>query len=627
MSTIIGERDTLIMHTVPRYAAAIDRALLLTSSATMFEVSLAGAPTPAAITLSALMLGAVGEISFSSEPPVPLAVSNGNAVLKFEDMSSSIVTVSASTVIDGLTYYARQTLAKQQVLDLRPPPAPNGLVATGRPAAISLSWNAPSANYNNLSHTEVWRAPVNDFGKAALVGRADGREYTDPVGPGAFRYYWIRYVSRAAIPGPYNNSSGTVGASDAEVEHLLQVLTGQVREGQLHADLGAKIDLINALKATYGDTSSAAASAAAAALSEAAADKASGRAGQYEASATSSATKAQTDAARASTSSGESSQSATNAKGSAAAAQASATLAAQSANTAGQSAQSAVTSSQSASSAADNAAGSANASAQFLQQAQATLKDPVSGLVSGVAALQVSGQATADSVKGLKAKYSIKLDVDNVVGGLELLGGGGGIDFGVRATTFSIAAPMGSGMASAMPFIVRTTETVIGGVTIPIGVYIANAFIQNASITNAKIGGDIWSSNYVAGQAGWRLNRAGNLEVNNLYARGEIAGGAFRSADWPAAGSSGFYLGPNGLMIGSKADKRYFWVTSGGDIYSPGFTCIDGNSTFSGELKAVTGTINLLRSSASGPRVEIRGNSISSYDDSGLRFFVGDDGT
>src|SRR5471030_2040640 len=116
MSAIIGERDTLIMNTVPRYAAPIDRALLLTASATMFEVSAAGVPTPAAITLSALMLGAVGEIAFSSEPPVKLTVANGNAVLKFEDMTASIVTVSASTVIDGLTYYARQTLAKQQML-------------------------------------------------------------------------------------------------------------------------------------------------------------------------------------------------------------------------------------------------------------------------------------------------------------------------------------------------------------------------------------------------------------------------------------------------------------------------------------------------------------------------------
>ena len=103
MSALGGERDRLIMNTVPRYAAAIDRALMLSASATMFEVSLAGVPTPATITFSALMLGAVGEVTFASEPPVPLTVANGDAVLKFADMTASIVTVTATTVIDGLT--------------------------------------------------------------------------------------------------------------------------------------------------------------------------------------------------------------------------------------------------------------------------------------------------------------------------------------------------------------------------------------------------------------------------------------------------------------------------------------------------------------------------------------------
>ena len=674
-----GERDRLIMNTVPRYAAPLDRALMLTASATMFEVSLAGAPTPTSITFSALMLGAVGEITFATEPPVPLTVANGDAVLKFEDMTASIVTVTATTVIDGLTYYARQTIAKTQALDLRPPPVPTGLAATGTPATIVLHWNAAPANYSNLSHTEVWRAPVNNFAQAVLVGRADGREYTDPVGPGAFRYYWIRYVSRAAIPGPYNASSGTVGASDAEVEHLLQVLTGEITQSQLHADLGAKIDLIDQLDEAYGDTASAAASAAAATeaaaaalLSKQQAASAAGQGGQYASQASQSATAANTDAGRASTSAGQASQAATGADDSAAAALASAGVAAQAAQGAGNSAAAAAESKQSASGyataaetasgastaskvsaeaardgaadsaraasgsagtasakaneawqmaiAANNAAttattkaadagvyaaqaassqsnadGSAQAAASYLLQAQATLNDPITGLVAGVAAVKTAGEATANSVDGLKAKYSIKLDVGNIVGGLELLGGGGAIDFAVRATTFSIAAPAGSGIPTAVPFIVRTTETVVGGVTIPIGVYIANAFIQNASITNAKIGGDIWSSNYAPGQAGWYLNRAGNMEINNLRARGHIAGGAFTDVNWPATGD-GFYLGPDVFRMGNYNTGKYFEVYPSGDVHAPGFNIAGGNATFSGKLSGVTGSFDLVQS-------------------------------
>ena len=679
MSAIFGERDTLIMNTVPRYAAPIDRALLLTPSATLFEVSVAGAPTPAAITFSALMLGAVGEITFSSDPAVPLTVVNGDAVLQFADMAASIVTVTATTVIDGLTYVARQTVAKQQALDLRPPPAPTGLAVTGHPATITLAWDAAPANYSNLSHTEVWRAPVNNFAQAALAGRADGREYVDPVGPGVSRYYWIRYVSRAAIPGPYNASSGTIGASHAEVEHLLGVLTGEITQSQLHAELGAKIDLIDVLDEAYGDTASAAVSAAAATeaaaaalLSKQQAAAAAGQGGQYASQASQSATAANADAGRASTSAGQASQAATGATGSASAAQASQAAAAQSAQGAGASAAAAADSKQSAASyanvaetastastaakvsaqaardgaadaaqaasgsagtasakaneagqsaiAANNAAttattraadagvyaaqaansqtnadGSAQAAASFLQQAQAILLDPVSGLIDKYAAVKVLADATAESMGQAQAKYGVQVDVNGVAGGFELIGGGGRVDFGVRASSFFIAAPAGSGIPTAVPFIVRTTETVIGGVTIPIGVYIADAFIQNASITNAKIGGDIWSSNFVAGASGWRLYRSGDMEINNLRARGAIVGGAFSSYAWPSSGE-GFYLGPEGLLLGNPSTGKYFNVGAGGDIYAPGFTIINGKATFAG---------NVVSGSGSGFRIEM----------------------
>ncbi|WP_312435389.1 hypothetical protein [Janthinobacterium sp.] len=700
MSALLGERDRLIMNTVPRYSTPIDRALMLSASATMFEVSLAGVPTPATITFSALMLGAVGEVTFASEPPVPLTVTNGDAVLKFADMTASIVTVTATTVIDGLTYYARQTIAKTQALDLRPPPAPTGLVATGTPAAIVLHWNAAPANYSNLSHTEVWRASVNDFAQAALVGRADGREYTDPVGPGVFRYYWIRYVSRASIPGPYNASSGTVGASNAEVEHLLQVLTGEITQSQLHADLGAKIDLIDELDEAYGDTASAASSAAAAAqaaaaaaLDAAAADAAAGGASQYASQANQSATSASTAAGAASTSAGQSSQAASAAGGSAAAAENSARTAANSAGAAGASASAASTSKDSAAgsataagvqaaassqsaieakaardsasgaasaalqsagtaSAASTAAGqsaasasssagtattkaadagvfasqaatsksgadgSAQAAANFLQQAQAILTDPVTGLVQKYAAVKVLADATANSLGQVQAKYSVQVDADGVAGGLELIAGGGRVDLGVRASTFFIAAPASSGIPTAVPFIVRTTETVIGGVTIPIGMYVADAFIQNASITNAKIGGDIWSSNFVAGQSGWRLYRSGDLEINNLRARGAIAGGGFTGWGWPGNGG-GYYLGPEGLLMGNAGTGKYLQVTANGDVEAPGLSIVNGNAKFSGELIAATGTIGMLRSRTTGGRVEISGDAIKTFDDNG----------
>ncbi len=52
-------------------------------------------------------------------------------------------------------------------------------------------------------------------------------------------------------------------------------------------------------------------------------------------------------------------------------------------------------------------------------------------------------------------------------------------------------------------------------------VFIRDAFIQDGSITNAKIGNYIRSSNYVAGPggAGWNIDKSGNCELHGaLYA-------------------------------------------------------------------------------------------------------------
>lgn len=45
-------------------------------------------------------------------------------------------------------------------------------------------------------------------------------------------------------------------------------------------------------------------------------------------------------------------------------------------------------------------------------------------------------------------------------------------------------------------------------------VFISSAFIQDGTITNAKIGDFIQSNNYVAGSQGWRIDKGGTLEMN-----------------------------------------------------------------------------------------------------------------
>lgn len=77
----------------------------------------------------------------------------------------------------------------------------------------------------------------------------------------------------------------------------------------------------------------------------------------------------------------------------------------------------------------------------------------------------------------------------------------------IAADRFAVIHP--NGTETSVPFVVQDGN-----------VYISSTFIQDATITMAKIAGALQSDNYVPGKQGWQLDRAGNLEFN-----GSIAGG------------------------------------------------------------------------------------------------------
>ena len=133
-----------------------------------------------------------------------------------------------------------------------------------------------------------------------------------------------------------------------------------------------------------------------------------------------------------------------------------------------------------------------SATASELKQLQAIVNDPSTGLVAKYAAVKVLADASVTALGKVQAKYTVNIDVDGIAGGFGIIGSGDGltstIDFGVRASTFFVAGPSGKGIAPSTPFIVRTAASVINGVNVPAGVYIADGFIANGTINNAKIG-------------------------------------------------------------------------------------------------------------------------------------------
>lgn len=95
-------------------------------------------------------------------------------------------------------------------------------------------------------------------------------------------------------------------------------------------------------------------------------------------------------------------------------------------------------------------------------------------------------QVAQQSINGINARWSIKVDVNGVVGGIALGNNGSTVDFLVRAGSFAIQGPSGS---KSVPFVAYPDGTIIDGVVVPAGVYMTDAYIRNAAVDTLMIKG------------------------------------------------------------------------------------------------------------------------------------------
>jgi hypothetical protein len=103
------------------------------------------------------------------------------------------------------------------------PPAPTGLATSGAIANIILTWDAP--NYPGHSYTEVYVADTNTFTSRVKLADVPGSTYSHSVGASTTKYYWIRFVNVAEVPGPYNSTTGVSGTTGDDPDYLISVLS------------------------------------------------------------------------------------------------------------------------------------------------------------------------------------------------------------------------------------------------------------------------------------------------------------------------------------------------------------------------------------------------------------------
>ena len=176
---------------------------------------------------------------------------------------------------------------------------------------------------------------------------------------------------------------------------------------------------------------------------------------------------------------------------------------------------------------------SQEATAQQLSQLSTTVGEQQT-------AIQQNTSIVNDVNGKVSASWSVKMQYDSGTGQYIAAGIGLGIENGpaglqsqflVSADRFAIVNTIAGG-AISVPFAVQGGQ-----------VFMNSAFIQDGSITMLKIGQALQSDNYIAGVQGWRIDKAGNFELNS-----PLGGGARQTIN----NNGGKVFDENGV-------KRYQW--------------------------------------------------------------------
>ncbi|MCN6903689.1 phage tail protein [Escherichia coli] len=141
-------------------------------------------------------------------------------------------------------------------------------------------------------------------------------------------------------------------------------------------------------------------------------------------------------------------------------------------------------------------------------EALSTKIDQLTVTVNGnTTAIETTSKALTDFKGDVNASYSIKIATDN--NGMKYATG---MSLGLTGSGTNVQSQC---IFLVDRFVLMTAAN--GTYTTPFYVtggamYVREAFIKDASITNAKIGSYIQSNNYVSGSSGWKLDKSGTFE-------------------------------------------------------------------------------------------------------------------
>lgn len=204
--------------------------------------------------------------------------------------------------------------------------------------------------------------------------------------------------------------------------------------------------------------------------------------------------------------------------------------------------------------------GTASAIRQELAVAKQEIIDDVGDVSEIRAAVATTSKAVTDLEGKVNAQWGTKIQVDSAgnkyVAGIQLgmEGSGGQVQsyFMVSANNFAVYNP-GNGTAT-LAFAIKNNQA-----------FLKDAFIENGTISSAKIAQEISSNNYASGNGyhkyGWYINKNGHAQFMDVWVKGNINA------------SSGNFTGAVNATSG----------TFRGDVYA-------NNGSFRGTIDATGGT-------------------------------------
>lgn len=440
------------------------------------------------------------------------------------------------------------------------PPAVTSLTATALIFGIQLKWTFPQGA-EDTQRTEIWYGPTTDLAAAAKLSDLayPQSEYNmQGLLAGVTFFFWARLVDRTGNIGPwYPAGIGVMGQSSSEAGPILEMIAGQIGETELGQDLLTKIekiddlqdqiDALDGLSAYKGDQTYLSGqmvlgggriyqaiqnvplntpppSAAYWLDVGQVVQTANGLAQQV---ASNTADISELDGAVAAQASSVQALRASvrddNGEGELADAlkgwSSTASIVTESQVRATENEATARTVTQLTATVGDNVSQVTDLR-QVVSNNQSATSTAISQLNASVgantSAIQQTSNAYADTAGKLSTMWSVKMQVTaggqyvaaGIGLGIENTGAGLQSQFLVSADRFAIVNTIAGG-AIAVPFAVQGGQ-----------VFINSAFIQDGTITNAKIGGSLQSTDYVAATSGWVLPRVGPWELNGSVGDG-----------------------------------------------------------------------------------------------------------